>query len=58
MYKVLSSKSKAGTDRTGEPRLIGDFIDKMLQSNSPLAKGYRKFLANQVNAEKGDFNNE
>lgn len=41
------------------PRLIGAIIEEMLRSNSPLAKGYRKFLASKENiAEKGDNKHE
>lgn len=36
------------------PRPVGDILTKMLRSNSPLAKGYRKFVANKKSsAEKG-----
>lgn len=36
------------------PKTIGAILDEMLQSDLPLAKGYRKFLASKENsAEKG-----
>jgi len=38
-----------------EPQVIGDVLNEMLQSNSPLAKGYRKHIARkEIRAEKGD----
>ncbi len=37
-----------------EPRLLGDILTEMLSSKSPLATGYRQFVAKkQMNAEKG-----
>ena len=43
-----------GTRRSNEPRLIGDIIKEMFRGNSPLAKGYRTYLASKENgAEKG-----
>ena len=37
-----------------EPQSVGDILNEMLRSDSPLAKGYRKFLASKENsAEKG-----
>ena len=43
-----------GTRRSNEPRLIGDIIKEMFRGNSPLAKGYRMYLASKENgAEKG-----
>lgn len=36
------------------PRLVGDIIKEMSLGNSPLATGYRKFVARKENsAEKG-----
>lgn len=54
MEKVLSHNIEAGSRGSNEPRLVGDIITKMFLGNSPLAKGYRKFLASKENsAEKG-----
>lgn len=38
--KTKAIKSFAGS-QSFEPRTIGDIIEKMLQSNSPLSRGYR-----------------
>lgn len=38
--KTKAIKSFAGS-QAFEPRTIGDIIEKMLQSNSPLSRGYR-----------------
>lgn len=41
------------------PRPVGAILTEMLQSDSPLAENYRKFLASkESNAEKGDMSNE
>lgn len=38
----------------GRPRLVGDIIKEMSLGNSPLAKNYRKFVADkEKSAEKG-----
>lgn len=38
----------------GRPRLVGDIIKEMSLGNSPLAKSYRKFVADkEKSAEKG-----
>lgn len=52
----LGSRNTVTTD----PRHIGDILhDFVNNSNSPLAKNYRKFLAaNKSNAEKGDNKHE
>ena len=40
--------------RDSSPRRVGDIITEMFLGNSPLAKGYRKFVASKENsAEKG-----
>lgn len=40
--------------RYSRPRRVGDIVNEMFRSNSPLAMGYRKFHANIENsAEKG-----
>lgn len=59
MTKVLSSKLEAGSKETYGPRPVGDILTEMLQSDSPLAENYRKFLASkESNAEKGDMKYE
>ena len=40
MKKVLNANLNAGS-QSFEPRTIGDIIEKMLQSNSPMSRGYR-----------------
>lgn len=56
MTKVLSSKLEAGSKEPYDPRPVGAILTEMLRSDSPLAKGYRKFLALKENiAEKGDY---
>lgn len=40
MKKVLNENLNAGS-QSSEPRTIGDIIEKMLQSNSPMSRGYR-----------------
>ena len=41
--------------QTNEPKVIGSIIEEMLQSNSPLARGYRRHQASHKGnvAEKG-----
>ena len=54
MKKVLKRNFEAGSKESKEPRLLGSIVSEMLHGNSPLAKGYRKFLAcNENSAEKG-----
>ena len=54
MKKVLNRNFEAGSKKSNEPRLLGSIVNEMLHSNSPLAKGYRKYLASKGNsAEKG-----
>ncbi len=37
-----------------QPRLVGSILSEMLHSSSPLAKGYRQFVASkEKSAEKG-----
>lgn len=44
-----------GFTRGHDPRHIGEIINDFLRSDSPLAKGYRQFLASsEIVAEKGD----
>lgn len=48
------NNSRAGSEKQYGPRLVGDILSEMLRSDSPLAKGYRKYLAfNENRAEKG-----
>lgn len=55
MNKESLLTSGRGLDRRDcRPRLVGSIIKEMFLGNSPLAKGYRKFLASIENsAEKG-----
>jgi len=49
---------KAGAQEKNAPRLVGDIINEMFRSNSPLAKSYRKHIARkEIRAEKGDIEN-
>ena len=36
---------KAGSQEQNEPRLLGSIVEEMLHGNSPLAKGYRQYIA-------------
>ena len=54
MAKENDKKDLQQSLRQGTPRLLGDIFEEMLQSNSPLGLSYRKFLADKVNAEKGE----
>lgn len=59
MIQVLVSVHDAGSISQDGPRLVGDILTEMLQSDSPLAENYRKFLASkESNAEKGDMKYE
>ncbi len=51
MKKVLIPKIEAGSQESHEPRLLGSIVEEMLHSNSPLAKGYRQYIASQENGE-------
>ena len=42
---------KAGSKKNNEPRLLGSIVEEMLHGNSPLAKGYRQYIASQENGE-------
>lgn len=55
MTKESLLTSGRGQDRRDcNPRIVGNIITEMFLSNSPLAKGYRKFVASKENnAEKG-----
>jgi hypothetical protein len=51
MKKVLKSNIKAGSRELKEPRLLGSIVEEMLHGNSPLAVGYRQYIASQENEE-------
>lgn len=51
MKKVLNHNIEAGSQKLHEPRLLGSIVEEMLHSNSPLAKGYRQYIASQENGE-------
>lgn len=55
MTKESLLTSGRGQDRRDCcPRRVGDIITEMFLGNSPLANGYRKFIASEENsAEKG-----
>ena len=42
---------KAGSQEQNEPRLLGSIVSEMLHGNSPLAIGYRQYIASQENEE-------
>ena len=45
-YKKCDSK-KAGSKKSKEPRLLGSIVEEMLHGDSPLAVGYRQYIASQ-----------
>ena len=51
MKKVLKSNIEAGSRESSEPRLLGSIVSEMLHGNSPLAVGYRQYIASQENEE-------
>lgn len=51
MKKVFNPNTKAGSQEQNEPRLLGSIVEEMLHGNSPLAKGYRQYIASQENGE-------
>ena len=52
MKKVLDPKKiGAGSKKSNEPRLLGSIVEEMLHGNSPLAVGYRQYIASQENGE-------
>ena len=52
MKKVLDPKKvEAGSKKSNEPRLLGSIGEEMLHGNSPLAVGYRQYIASQENGE-------
>ena len=54
-YKIFKRSIIEVPEDRRVPRLLGDILSKMLHSDSPLAKGFRRFLASsENNAGKGD----
>ena len=52
MKKVLDpQKAEAGSKKSNEPRLLGSIVEEMLHGNSPLAVGYRQYIASLENGE-------
>ena len=51
MKKVFNPNIMAGSQEQTEPRLLGSIVEEMLHGNSPLAKGYRQYIASQENGE-------
>ena len=52
MKKVLDpQKAEAGSKKSNEPRLLGSIVSEMLHGNSPLAIGYRQYIASRENEE-------
>ena len=52
MKKVLNPKKvEAGSKKSYEPRLLGSIVEEMLHGNSPLAVGYRQYIASLENGE-------
>ena len=52
MNKVLDPKKvEAGSKKSHEPRLLGSIVEEMLHGNSPLAVGYRQYIASQEYGE-------
>ena len=41
----------AGSQEQNEPRLLGSIVEEMLHGSSPLAVGYRQYIASQENGE-------
>ena len=51
MSRLSNRKNQAGSKKSNEPRLLGSIVEEMLHGNSPLAKGYRQYIASQENGE-------
>ena len=52
MKKVLDPKKvEAGSKKSNEPRLLGSIVKEMLHGESPLAVGYRQYIASLENGE-------
>ena len=50
-FKKVLKNFEAGSQESHEPRLLGSIVEEMLHGNSPLAKGYRQYIASQENGE-------
>ena len=52
MKKVLDPKKvESGSKKSNEPRLLGSIVEEMLHGSSPLAVGYRQYIASLENGE-------
>lgn len=51
MKKVFNAKTKAGSQESHEPRLLGSIVEETLHGSSPLAMGYRQYIASLENGE-------
>lgn len=51
MKKVFIQNNEAGSRESEEPRLLGSIVSEMLHGHSPLAVGYRQYIASQENGE-------
>ena len=51
MSYLNSDSKKAGSKKSNEPRLLGSIVEEMLHGNSPLAVGYRQYIASLENGE-------
>lgn len=54
MAKDFHFKEEAGSQKSNEPRLLGSILSEMLHSDSPLAVGYRQYIASKENGEAED----
>lgn len=54
MSKVLIQNFQACSEQKSEHRLLGSIVDEMLHGNSPLAIGYRQYIAVQESAAEAD----
>ena len=52
MKQVLKSNIEAGSRESNEPRLLGSIVSEMLHGDSPLAIGYRQYIASRENEEE------
>ena len=52
--KVLDPNIEAGSKESKEPRLLGSIVSEMLHGNSPLAIGYRQYIASQENTDEAE----
>lgn len=54
MSQVFEPNSLAGLQEDREPRLLGSIVEEMLHGTSPLAIGYRQYIASQGHATAED----